>query len=301
MEEIGPCDTLSLYLYTRGGDTAAAWNIVNLLRMYCDHLQVIIPHKAHSAGTIISLGANKIIMTKQATLSPIDPSVNTMLNPQAPGNGELLPVSVEAVKGFLDFATEELGIKNDEAIAKIYIRLSESIHPLVIGDAYRSKSQIKMLAKKLLSPTIPENDIDKIVSFLCSESGGHDYTINRREALRDLKLPVEKPTDEQYKIIKAIYDDIADELKFGEPFNPMAISGAYAGRRCLLESLEGGSDYFITEGKIDRIKAPDSNQVIFSDNIVFNGWRHESDSDNSIEVESEEGVVRYEDSGEFQM
>lgn len=68
LDRIEICEKISLYLYTRGGDTAAAWNLVNLLRMYCDELQVIIPHKAHSAGTIISLGANEIIMTKQATL-----------------------------------------------------------------------------------------------------------------------------------------------------------------------------------------------------------------------------------------
>ena len=68
LDKIGIVKKISLYLYTRGGDTAAAWNIINLLRQYCDELQVIVPHKAHSAGTIISLGANSIIMTKQATL-----------------------------------------------------------------------------------------------------------------------------------------------------------------------------------------------------------------------------------------
>lgn len=57
LDTIGIVGKISLYLYTRGGDTAAAWNIVNLLRQYCDELQVIIPHKAHSAGTLISIGA----------------------------------------------------------------------------------------------------------------------------------------------------------------------------------------------------------------------------------------------------
>ena len=33
-----------------------------------DTLQVIMPHKAHSAGTIISLEANEIVMTKQALI-----------------------------------------------------------------------------------------------------------------------------------------------------------------------------------------------------------------------------------------
>ena len=84
LDKIGIVKKISLYLYTRGGDTAAAWNIINLLRQYCDELQVIVPHKAHSAGTIISLGANSIIMTKQATLGPIDPSLNTPLNPRMP-------------------------------------------------------------------------------------------------------------------------------------------------------------------------------------------------------------------------
>ena len=69
--------------------------------MYCDELIVVIPHKAHSAGTIISLGANEIIMTKQATLSPIDPSLNTSLNPKI-NEVATYPVSVEAVNGYIE-------------------------------------------------------------------------------------------------------------------------------------------------------------------------------------------------------
>ena len=32
LDKIGPVERIVLYLYTRGGDTSAAWNIVNLLR-----------------------------------------------------------------------------------------------------------------------------------------------------------------------------------------------------------------------------------------------------------------------------
>ena len=55
---------ISLYLYTRGGRTLAAWSLVNLIRQFCTELEVIIPSKAHSAGTLISLGADVIVMTK---------------------------------------------------------------------------------------------------------------------------------------------------------------------------------------------------------------------------------------------
>lgn len=302
LEKIRNCDRLSLFLYTRGGDTAAAWNIVNLLKMYCDELQVIVPHKAHSAGTIICLGANEIIMTKQATLSPIDPSITTPLNPSLKNSGELIPISVEAVKGYLEFAKKELEIKEDDALAKIYIKLSESIHPLVIGEAYRSKDQIKMIAGKLLSQQIKnEEDVNQIINFLCSDSGGHDYTINRREAENDLKLPVKKPSEKQYKLIKSIYDDISQELLFEEPFNPMMVNGSYAGRRSILESLSGGSDYFITEGSITKIK-DNVGQNIISDSIAFQGWRHENYIDDSIvEIKINEEGTKYESSEEFQM
>ena len=109
LDTIGTCEKISLFLYTRGGDTSTARNIINLLRMYGDKLQVIVPHKAHSAGTIIGLGANEIVMTKQATLGPIDPSLHTALNPRVI-DGSIYPVSVEAVKGYLEFAKNELSI-----------------------------------------------------------------------------------------------------------------------------------------------------------------------------------------------
>src|SRR5215211_969736 len=71
LDKIGIVQKLSLVLYTRGGDTLTAWSLVNLIRQFCEELEIIIPSKAHSAGTLMALGADKIVMTKQATLGPI--------------------------------------------------------------------------------------------------------------------------------------------------------------------------------------------------------------------------------------
>ena len=300
LDKIGPTEKISLFLYTRGGDTAAAWNIINLLKMYCEKLQVIIPHKAHSAGTIISLGATEIVMTKQATLGPIDPSINTPLNPTiAPG--VTFPISVEAVKGYLEFAKEELKITDDVALSNIFIKLTDHVNPIVLGQVYRSRAQIQMLAEKLLVNQVTEPEkIKNIISFLCSDSGSHDYTINRREAENDLGLNVVKPTPDQYTLIKSIYDDINDELQFTKVFNFAEIRGAYAVRRCLLESVTGGSDYFVTEGQTVLGTAPDGQQII-KPRINFEGWRHE-DSDVAVMVEPlvQEGDIQYERSDNFQ-
>ena len=252
-----------------------------MLRIYCDELQVIIPHKAHSAGTLISLGANSIVMTKQATLGPIDPSINTSLNPAIPGAPpqKTFPVSVEAVKGYLEFAKEELAIKDDMALANIMIKLSDMVHPLVLGQVYRSRAQIKMLAEKLLANQVTDSGkVKQIISFLCSDSGSHDYTINRREAKNSLGLNVIKPDDELYKLVKAVYDDISNELGLGLPFDLRGIAnangGAYSIKRGLIESVAGGSNYFLTQGKITPVSLPNGQHGI-NDERIFEGWKHD--------------------------
>lgn len=303
LDKIGPCEKVSLYLYTRGGDTSAARNIINLLRMYGDKLQVIIPHKAHSSGTIISLGADEIIMTKQATLGPIDPSINTELNPRL-ADGRIFPVSVEAVKGYLEFAKNELEIFDQTALADIYKKLSDFVHPLVLGEVYRSRAQIQMMAEKLLHYQVTDLEkVKKIVDFLCSESGSHDYTINRREAKKELGLNVIKPTPTQYDTIKAIYDDINDELLFNKPFHITQINGAYAVRRGLLESVTGGADFFSTEGVVIRGKTSDG-QIAIQNQVHFEGWRHDQYSDSlaeNVNLSYERGKeAEYERSNDFQ-
>ena len=304
LDKIGSVNRIILYLYTRGGDTAAAWNIVNLLRMFCEEIVVIVPHKAHSAGTIISLGADMIIMTKQATLSPIDPSITTPFNPVTQGQvPSSIPVSVEMINGFLELAENKLKIRDDTSLADIMMKLSEFVHPLVLGQAYRTRAQIKMLASRLLLNQVTDQKIiNKITDFLCSESGSHDYTINRREAEKNLGLNVKKPDDKQYKIIKDIYDDFSNELQFGKVFDPRMINGAYSIRRAFIESITGGSDYFITEGRIG-VKALQSGQQNIINEKLFEGWRHDTEGDKqqTSVIYSENEEIRYEQDDNFSL
>lgn len=284
LDDIGIVERISLILYTRGGATMAAWSFVNLIQQFCQTFEVIVPSKSHSAGTLIALGAKAIVMTKQATLGPIDPSVNGPLNPKfalgPAGSPEAtFPVSVEAVNGFIELGKAALGVGEAHAIKDLLVKLSDSIHPLVLGDVFRSKSQIQMLGKKLLesSNTSPDR-IPSLISFLCSESGSHDYSIHRREA-RSLGLPIEKPNDDFYREIKALYDDFAAELTLTREWNPIAaLAGApshsYSNKRALLESTTGGSYYFVSEGTI-QIGVPPGGMPQIQDNRAFEGWRHD--------------------------
>ena len=64
---------LTLLLHTPGGVTNAAETIVAYLRSQFTDIEVIIPTYAMSAGTMISLAANRIVMGRQSQLGPIDP------------------------------------------------------------------------------------------------------------------------------------------------------------------------------------------------------------------------------------
>jgi len=287
MDIIGKTPKITLFLHTRGGSTLASWSIANLLRQFCDQLEVIVASKAQSGGTLICLGADVIVMTKQATLGPIDPSVNGPLNPQVPGAGPQarVAVSVEAINGFIEFARAALGEESDKGMSAILGQLAAQVHPLVLGNAYRSRAQIRMLAKRLVCRQLLDEDkIERVLSFLCSESGSHDYTIFRREARDELGLKVERPDDAGYVNIKSIYNDISHELELSSPFDPGVFLGQqttanYSFRRGLIESIDGGCHVFVSEGKLSRRQVqvqPGLTQQVVQDERTFEGWRHET-------------------------
>lgn len=294
LDKIGIVNKITLFLYTQGGNTMTAWSLVNLIRQFCKEFEIIVPSLSRSSGTIICLGADKIMMTKQATLGPIDPSLNNPLNPpnpMEPNNPRAkVSVSVESIQGYFELAKQELEIKGEEHIKDILLNLSGKVHPLVLGDIYRRRSQIKTVATKLLTKQLgseQQEKIEKIVSFLCSDSGSHDYAIYRREAKDELGLNIDKPNDDQYNIIKETLDSIREELQLRRPFIPQdELKGAqtvdYNCRRALIESIDGGTDVFVTKGvlnkktqQIHQPPHPPIDRTTIENQIDFQGWEHE--------------------------
>ena len=285
LESIGKTHRITLILYTLGGDTMATWNIVNLIREYCDELEIIVPRKARSSGTIMCLGANKIILTHQSTLGPIDPSLNSPLGTKVKINGQeiSLPTSVESVKGYFNLAKHELGIRTSRDLIQAFLKLSETLNPLLIGDVYRRQGQIKMIAQKLLVyQNCKKKQKTSIINFLCSDSGSHDYAINYTEA-KQLGLNVELASDELNSLINDWYNIICDELQLNSPYNPIfelaqQNSKSYEYKRVILDSLEYGREQFVSKGTLQKIilQTGVPNQQI-NDNRIFEGWEKDAD------------------------
>ena len=284
LDAIGKVNKISLILYTCGGNTLAAWNIVNLFREFCNELEVIVPNKCRSSGTLMALGANSIIMTKQATLGPIDPSIVRSMSPTIPGTNppQQLSISVESVKGYFSLLKEEFGAKSDEALSAAYTKLSEYIHPLVLGDVYRTQKQIQMLAEKMLRMhRTDKRSIKSIVSFLCSDSGSHDYTISFKEA-QQLGLNVELVDDKLNTLINKWYELISDEMLLKTPYNPVlelaqTQSKTYEYIRVILDSITYGRERYVSKGTLQKIvyQTGVPNQQI-NDNRIFEGWEKDA-------------------------
>lgn len=280
LDAIGPTTKLSLVLDTNGGDTSAAWRLINLVRSFCDDLEVIVPTKAMSSGTIMSLGADRILMTKQAALGPIDPSLAN--HPLAPsvtlptGQVVFLPISAEAVRGYIDEVKKD--VADHVALASVWNNLADKIHPIVLGEIFRRGGQIRLLASELIKNQVadPEKQ-EQIIQLLCSDSGSHDYTINRRKAA-EIGLNIEKPSADLYEMLSLISDSYHDELKTLEPFDPVALIpiGAPGAKYSLIRGLIESTDAsfgFVTEGEAAIVNGAPGAPGTFTDRRTFEGWR----------------------------
>lgn len=77
LHNIKPNCDLDLLLHTGGGDIDAAEKLNSIVRakVGTGTLRVIVPDYAKSAGTLMALGADKIVMSETSELGPIDPQI----------------------------------------------------------------------------------------------------------------------------------------------------------------------------------------------------------------------------------
>ncbi|MBI5470361.1 hypothetical protein HY968_03550 [Candidatus Kaiserbacteria bacterium] len=275
LDAIGKVKKISLFLYTSGGDMLAPIRIVKLIRNHCDEFEVLVPYKAHSAGTLICMGAGTIVMGKLGELTPVDPTTDHPFNPQNPSTPQQrLPVSVEDLNSYLLFAKEKADVKADQMIDS-YKLLVEKLHPLSIGNAYRAYRMAKMVSERLLWLHMDKKDekIKKIVKEMTGDITIHAYPIDRDEAA-ELGLKIEKANDVVDKVMRELYDDYSNEMKFGQPFHPNELlagkdsadverSGAY------VETLDT-SYQFIFSGKVQKIIR--NNQPSIDLNFESQSW-----------------------------
>lgn len=213
-----PVPRIDLFLHSQGGVVDVPWRMVTMLREYCQELNVLVPYKAHSAATLIVLGADEIVMGKKGELGPIDP----ILTRQQQGEQQSVvweQMSVEDVMAYIAFLKERAGLDDEGAMGDNVKVLAERLPPWVIGSIYRTQSHIRLIARKLLAShhrPLDEEKIDPIIDILAEKMYFHGHAIGRREA-EQLGLPVVRPDRELEDVMWQLFEAYEQLMQLDRP------------------------------------------------------------------------------------
>ncbi len=191
LEHLGYHETLYLFIKSDGGSGQVSLRIVSLLRQHCKNLIALVPLECASAATMITLGANKILMGPTAYLTAVDTSLNHALSPIDRDN-DRVSVSLDELTRVISLWQAQQSDKSDNP----YKHLFEYVHPLVIGAVDRAESLSIMLCRELLSHHISDEEtVNQIASTLNSKYPSHSYPILLPEA-RNIGLKVDSMPSE---------------------------------------------------------------------------------------------------------
>lgn len=168
---------LTLILHTPGGVTNAVETIGEYLLSKFQRIEVIVPTMAMSAGTMLSLAANEIIMGRPSQLGPIDPQ---------------MPIGQRSVsaRAIVDqFETARGEILADQRTAHLWAPVLQAVGPALLQEAknaldYSQKMVARWMEKRVYAgrPDASQRAADTAAYFNASHHKSHGQRIDREEA-----------------------------------------------------------------------------------------------------------------------
>lgn len=227
LRAIGKVERLDLFIYSRGGALGVPWRIASGLRQVADSWSILIPFRAHSAATLLALGADEIVLGRHGELGPIDPILSIQRTVTAPGQpaGTAMQdtINVEDVMAYLRFVREEVGLTDQDALAASLGKLAERLDAVGLGSVFRTRSHIRDVAHRMLtSQKEPPSDrvMETIVETLAERVYAHDHAIGSTEA-KDIGLCVTEPDDAVEDAMWNLLVAYETDLKLREPLDPV--------------------------------------------------------------------------------
>ncbi len=191
-----------LMLTSPGGDPNAAEKLLMMCReRFTDEFRVIVPFSAKSAATMISLGADKILMGYMAELGPIDPQIQ--IDPEKP------PLPARSFIDGLEMIRQR--IKSGEPPVT-YLPMLSQISPQLIAICEAAIEDSKKTAEKWLKKHMLRSDpeqAERVAEWLSNGVNykSHGKVIDFSEAKNILKLDVERidPKSELWDLIYELF------------------------------------------------------------------------------------------------
>ena len=145
LHRIADGENIELMLHTSGGSIDAAEKLILMIRDKVGEakFRIVVPHLAKSAGTLMVLGADSVVMSDTSELGPIDPQV-----PLPVSDGKVMWLPAQSYLDAFEEHSEQLRTEPNDPAARIMIdKLDPTIRRLCITIMARSRT----LAENLLN------------------------------------------------------------------------------------------------------------------------------------------------------
>jgi hypothetical protein len=270
---IGAREKLALLIYGPGGSGMAAYRIVKLVREFTQQFEVIVPDKAASAMTMLSLGANCIYGSALSYFTPIDTSIAN--HALAPRDAQDRPITVEItqVQKYLELVATARFSGADDFRKTPEFALSEKLHPVFLGTLQRSLTMSRELTRSIVSTHMSDaKKIGELISELNDSYPSHSYPI-LMDDMKRFGLNLVNMTPEQNMLARELI-----ELAHVISKRYEKIDGAKRTTRRIqgvIESLELRSYYLdtTTETLVDKTWVRESSSAQYEHALVARNKR----------------------------
>lgn len=155
---------LHLLLWTPGGDGEVAVRLARSAQACCSEFTVIVPDIAKSAGTLLALGADHILMSPASDLGPVDPQFEM-------GGGDYALISAKDIIAAVDRALDDIAARPEtyplysamlsdvnalrvERARSALDRTDDLLKEALRSNPRRTAEQVEQLARELRVPLI---------------------------------------------------------------------------------------------------------------------------------------------------
>ncbi|MFN8162844.1 MAG: hypothetical protein U0R26_03255 [Solirubrobacterales bacterium] len=181
LDDVDAGQPLDLMLHTPGGDVDQAERIVLLCRKRVGdaEFRVIVPDSAKSAGTLIAIAADEIVMGDPSELGPIDPQIFITT-----ASGEDMARPAQSFLDGLKQIREETG---DGDLSPAYFPLLDKLDPALIDFCQKAIKRSKKFAQSFLEQYMLKDDPQKAADIAAELANvekylSHSATIDAVEA-----------------------------------------------------------------------------------------------------------------------
>lgn len=219
---------IALVIDSLGGDARSAFELARIFTRRCRGFTAVVPEQAMSAATLLTLGADEVLMARDASLGPLDAQIwDTDLEEFTSGLNEvqslerLRAYALDSVDASMYLLVSRTQKRVETLLPHVLAFVSDSMRPLyetIDVVHYNERARILKVAEeyavRLLRRKYPErhsheheHEPDRartIASRLVESYPEHGFIIDRDEA-RSLGLDIMASTPEQDAILERLW------------------------------------------------------------------------------------------------